>query len=57
MTPIKLGEFLEKTAPANTQKVMDLAKLGLFHAAPIENGKPLLALQFDRDTGTLMPAG
>lgn len=56
MTPIKLDEFLSSTAPKTPQPAMDLAALGLYHAAPRENGKPLLALQFDIKTGSLQPS-
>lgn len=56
MTPIKLTEFLEQTAPKAPSHVIDLTALGLFHAAPRENGQALLELSFDASTGTLVPA-
>lgn len=57
MTPIKLNDLLARTSPAQKDtRVMDLAELGLFHSAPRENDKPLLALRFDAQNGTLVPA-
>lgn len=57
MTPIKVEDFLAATAPEKgPQDRVNLNELGLYHAAPRENGVPLLALRFDADSGTLMPA-
>ena len=57
MTPIKLDKFLKDVQPqAKAERPMDLNKLGLFHSAPVENGKPILALRFDPKTGSLMPS-
>lgn len=57
MTPIKLNDFLVKTAPKSAKTTLNLAKLGLYHAAPRENGQPILELKFDAQTGALKPAG
>jgi hypothetical protein len=57
MTPIKLEQFLRDTKPAQHQELrIDLNELGLFHAAPKEDGRPILALRFDAASGTLVPA-
>lgn len=57
MTPIKLDDFLRATHTTEDQKaVVHLSDIGLFHAAPRENGEPILALRFDPETGSLMPA-
>ena len=56
MTPIKLDDFLRQTAPlVKTSNTMDLTEMGLFHAAPREDGKVILNMRFDTNTGTLMP--
>ncbi len=56
MTPIKLDRFLsDTTAQPKTQATVELTKLGMFHAAPTENGRPILALRFDPKSGRLIP--
>ncbi len=57
MTPVKLDKFLKDTGqdqPADAQ--FDLNALGLFHAAPKEDGRRILAMRFDETTGALVPA-
>jgi hypothetical protein len=56
MTPIKLTDFLSETAPKANNGAIDLIELGLYHAAPVEDGHPVLALRFDPQTGCLVPA-
>ena len=57
MTPIKLAKFLTDTAPQIVEEItIDLKQLGLFHSAPKEDGRPILALRFDTASGTLIPA-
>ncbi len=57
MTPIKLEKFMLDTKPAIVQElVINLNELGLFHSAPKEDGRPILALRFDAATSTLVPA-
>lgn len=57
MTPIKLEKFLLDTKPAIVQELtIDLNELGLFHSAPKEDGRPILAMRFDPATSTLVPA-
>lgn len=56
MTPIKLEKFMLDTKPAVVQELtIDLTQLGLFHAAPKVDGRPILALRYDTATGTLIP--
>ena len=56
MTPIKLDDFLRQTAPSvDENSVIDLKEIGMFHAAPREDGKLILNMRFDANTGTLMP--
>jgi len=56
MTPIKLEKFMLDTRPAIVQELtIDLNELGLFHAAPKEDGRPILAMRYDSATGTLIP--
>lgn len=56
MTPIKLDQFLSDTGTApQAEAKVDLAELGLFHAAPVEDGRPILAMKFDPKSGTLIP--
>jgi len=58
MTPVKLDKFLQDTSARLPEALnIDLAQLGLFHAAPKEDGRPILALRFDATSGTLVPAG
>lgn len=57
MTPIKLEKFMLDTKPAVYQELtINLNELGLFHSAPKEDGRPILALRFDAATSTLVPA-
>lgn len=57
MTPIKLEKFMLDTKPAIVQELtIKLNELGLFHCAPKEDGRPILALRFDAATSTLVPA-
>lgn len=57
MTPIKLERFMLDTKPAIVQELtIKLNELGLFHCAPKEDGRPILALRFDAATSTLVPA-
>ena len=57
MTPIKLEKFMLDTKPTAVQELtINLNEIGLFHAAPKEDGRPILALRFDAATSTLFPA-
>ncbi len=57
MTPIKLDAFLRDTKPAQYQELqIDLNQLGLFYAAPKEDGRPILAMRYDSAKGPLVPA-
>lgn len=57
MTPIKLEKFLQDTKPAIVEELtIDLTKLGLFHAAPTQDGRRVLAMRYDAETGTLVAA-
>ena len=57
MTPIKLDDFLRQTASAKQGgTILDLTELGLYHAAPQEDGKLILSLRFDPKSNTLLPA-
>ncbi|MEM7241161.1 MAG: hypothetical protein AAF429_03150 [Pseudomonadota bacterium] len=56
MTPIKLDDFLRQTAQKVDEKsIMDLSDFGMFHAAPREDGKLILNMRFDAETGALVP--
>ena len=56
MTPIKLDDFLRQTAPqVDENTIMDLTDFGMFHAAPREDGKLILSMRFDAETGSLIP--
>lgn len=55
MTPIKLKDFLDpKTARARKASV-DLSDINMAHAAPVENGQPVLKLLYDAQKGALVP--
>lgn len=56
VTPIKLEKFMLDTKPAIVQELtIDLNELGLFHCAPKEGGRPILAMRYDAATSTLVP--
>lgn len=57
MTPIRLDKFLQdvKVQPEPLVQI-DLNKLGLYHSAPVENGRPILAMRFDSESGMLVPS-
>jgi hypothetical protein len=56
MTPIKLDVFLETTAPKPLSPKMDLADVGLYHAAPRENDRVVLFMRYDPSTGVFFEA-
>jgi len=56
MTPIKLDDFLRQTAPkVDSNQILDLTQLGMFHAAPREDEKIILNMRFDAERGALIP--
>ncbi len=55
MTPIKLKDFLDpKTARAEKASI-NLTKINMAHAAPIENGQPVIKMLYDAKKGALVP--
>ncbi|MCP5075965.1 MAG: hypothetical protein GY947_22070 [Rhodobacteraceae bacterium] len=57
MTPIKFADYLKKQNSAvKAPQMVDLREFNLVKAAPVENGRPVLTLRFDTETGTLKPA-
>ena len=56
MKPIKLNDFLSKTAQREKLPTLDLNDLGLFHAAPRENETPVLSMHFDPLKKALVPS-
>ena len=57
MSPVKQSALtLPRTSPAKHASLFDLRAIGMQHAAPREDGRPLLRMRFDPSTGTLMPA-
>ncbi|WP_165775717.1 hypothetical protein [Paramylibacter kogurei] len=55
MKPIKPAEFAQNTAPLSNPNRINLAEIGMLHAAPIENGQRILTFKFDFKTGQLFP--
>jgi hypothetical protein len=56
MTPIKLDAFLEATSQKPLSPKMDLADVGLYHAAPRESDRVVLFMRFDPSTGVFFEA-
>ncbi|WP_157888308.1 hypothetical protein [Neptunicoccus sediminis] len=57
MKPIRLKDFTNRINTAKrVRPVLDLRKLNLTHAAPVENDRPFLTFWHDPATGTLMPS-
>jgi hypothetical protein len=57
MTPIKLNKFLSDTgAKPEAVAELNLTEMGLYHAAPVENGQQILAMRYDPKSGTLIPS-
>jgi|GEM_PF-5388640 len=55
MTPIKIDTFLNATAPNHGPAKMDLVKMGLYHVAPYDNDRVVLAMRYDPNTGCFVP--
>ncbi|WP_188671827.1 hypothetical protein [Neptunicoccus cionae] len=57
MKPIRLKDFTNRVNRAKRAlPVLDLRKLNLVHAAPMEDDKAFLTLRHDPATGTLFPS-
>ncbi len=57
MTPIKFADYQKTRITAvKAPQMVDLRALNLVRSAPVENGRPVLTLRFDTETGTLKPA-
>ncbi|MBR9863243.1 MAG: hypothetical protein GYB24_07395 [Rhodobacteraceae bacterium] len=57
MKPIGLKDFTNRVNRAKRVfPVLDLRKLNLIHAAPMENDRLFLTLRHDPATGTLFPS-
>lgn len=55
--PIKPDPIPMAPKPATVQELtIDLTDLGLYHAAPRVDGRPILAMRLDTASGTLVPA-
>lgn len=55
MTPIKLKDFLDPRTARMRKACVDLGAFNMTHAAPIENGKPVMRLLYDAQKGALVP--
>lgn len=56
MTPIKSSDYLNHAKRLHRPKtVLDLRDHNMAHAAPVENGRPILTLRFDPRSGALVP--
>ncbi|GHA60398.1 hypothetical protein GCM10008927_27410 [Amylibacter ulvae] len=56
MKPIKSDEFVSNTALVSRYRTINLTKFGMYYAAPIENGEPVLTLCYDAQSGRLVAA-
>ena len=56
MTPIKSTDYLNHTQRMHRPKtVLDLREYNMVHAAPTVDGRPILTLRFDPQSGALVP--
>ena len=56
MKPIKLDAFLEATSQKPLSPKMDLADVGLYHAAPRESDRVVVFMRYDPSTGVFFEA-